>query len=45
MSAAPVYSLLLVCPDRKGIVAAVAGFLADRDAWFGAGYEIGRAHV
>ncbi len=26
------YSLLLVCPDRKGIVAAVAGFLAERDA-------------
>ena len=25
-------SLLLVCPDRKGIVAAVAGFLAERDA-------------
>jgi formyltetrahydrofolate deformylase len=23
---------LLVCPDRKGIVAAVAGFLSDRDA-------------
>jgi formyltetrahydrofolate deformylase len=32
MSTAPVYSLLLVCPDRKGIVAAVAGFLAERDA-------------
>ncbi|HEU5133626.1 MAG TPA: formyltetrahydrofolate deformylase [Steroidobacteraceae bacterium] len=28
----PVFSLLLVCPDRKGIVAAVAGFLADHDA-------------
>jgi formyltetrahydrofolate deformylase len=28
----PTYSLLLVCPDRKGIVAAVAGFLAERDA-------------
>jgi formyltetrahydrofolate deformylase len=26
------YSLLLVCPDRKGIVAAVAGFLAEHDA-------------
>jgi formyltetrahydrofolate deformylase len=26
------YSLLLVCPDRKGIVAAVAGFLSERDA-------------
>jgi formyltetrahydrofolate deformylase len=26
------FSLLLVCPDRKGIVAAVAGFLADHDA-------------
>jgi formyltetrahydrofolate deformylase len=26
------YCLLLVCPDRKGIVAAVAGFLADHDA-------------
>ena len=26
------FSLLLVCPDRKGIVAAVAGFLSDRDA-------------
>ena len=24
--------MLLVCPDRKGIVAAVAGFLSDRDA-------------
>jgi formyltetrahydrofolate deformylase len=32
MSDSPTYSLLLVCPDRKGIVAAVAGFLADRDA-------------
>jgi formyltetrahydrofolate deformylase len=32
MTASPVYSLLLVCPDRKGIVAAVAGFLAERDA-------------
>jgi formyltetrahydrofolate deformylase len=32
MTATPVYSLLLVCPDRKGIVAAVAGFLAERDA-------------
>jgi formyltetrahydrofolate deformylase len=28
----PSYSLLLVCPDRKGIVAAVAGFLSERDA-------------
>jgi formyltetrahydrofolate deformylase len=28
----PAYSLLLVCPDRKGIVAAVATFLAERDA-------------
>jgi formyltetrahydrofolate deformylase len=28
----PTYSLLLVCPDRKGIVASVAGFLAERDA-------------
>jgi formyltetrahydrofolate deformylase len=28
----PSFCLLLVCPDRKGIVAAVAGFLADRDA-------------
>ena len=28
----PGYSLLLVCPDRKGIVAAVAGFLSDHDA-------------
>jgi len=26
------FSLLLVCPDRKGIVAAVAGFLSERDA-------------
>jgi formyltetrahydrofolate deformylase len=33
MSAAtPTFSLLLVCPDRKGIVAAVAGFLSDHDA-------------
>jgi formyltetrahydrofolate deformylase len=32
MPSPPVYSLLLVCPDRKGIVAAVAGFLAERDA-------------
>ena len=30
--AGPAHSLLLVCPDRKGIVAAVASFLADRDA-------------
>jgi formyltetrahydrofolate deformylase len=29
---APTYCLLLVCPDRKGIVASVAGFLAERDA-------------
>ena len=28
----PTYSLLLVCPDRKGIVAAVASFLSDHDA-------------
>jgi formyltetrahydrofolate deformylase len=28
----PSYCLLLVCPDRKGIVAAVAGFLAGHDA-------------
>ncbi|HYJ42547.1 MAG TPA: formyltransferase family protein, partial [Steroidobacteraceae bacterium] len=26
------FSLLLVCPDRKGIVAAVANFLSDHDA-------------
>jgi formyltetrahydrofolate deformylase len=26
------FSLLLVCPDRKGIVAAVAGFLSEHDA-------------
>jgi formyltetrahydrofolate deformylase len=33
MSTAPrTFSLLLVCPDRKGIVAAVAGFLSDHDA-------------
>ena len=31
-SSEPTFSLLLVCPDRKGIVAAVAGFLAERDA-------------
>jgi formyltetrahydrofolate deformylase len=30
--APPSYSLLLVCPDRKGIVAAVAGFLSEHDA-------------
>ena len=34
----PVFSLLFVCPDRKGIVAAVAGFLSDRReafaSWF-----------
>jgi formyltetrahydrofolate deformylase len=30
--ATPTYSLLLVCPDGKGIVAAVAGFLSDHDA-------------
>jgi formyltetrahydrofolate deformylase len=30
----PSYCLLLVCPDRKGIVAAVAGFLAEHDASF-----------
>jgi formyltetrahydrofolate deformylase len=28
----PTFSLLLVCPDRKGIVAAVATFLSDHDA-------------
>jgi formyltetrahydrofolate deformylase len=28
----PTFSLLLVCPDRKGIVAGVAGFLSDHDA-------------
>jgi formyltetrahydrofolate deformylase len=28
----PSYCLLLACPDRKGIVAAVAGFLAEHDA-------------
>src|SRR5690242_16084582 len=28
----PTFCLLLVCPDRKGIVASVAGFLAERDA-------------
>jgi formyltetrahydrofolate deformylase len=28
----PAFSLLLVCPDVKGIVAAVAGFLSDHDA-------------
>jgi len=28
----PTFSLLLVCPDRKGIVAAVASFLSDHDA-------------
>jgi formyltetrahydrofolate deformylase len=28
----PTFSLLLVCPDRKGIVAAVATFLSERDA-------------
>ena len=28
----PTFCLLLVCPDRKGIVAAVAGFLSDHDA-------------
>jgi formyltetrahydrofolate deformylase len=33
MSAATLsYCLLLVCPDRKGIVAAVAGFLSEHDA-------------
>jgi formyltetrahydrofolate deformylase len=31
-NASPTYCLLLVCPDRKGIVASVAGFLAERDA-------------
>jgi formyltetrahydrofolate deformylase len=28
----PTFSLLLVCPDRKGIVAAVATFLSEHDA-------------
>jgi formyltetrahydrofolate hydrolase len=28
----PAFSLLLVCPDRKGILAALAGFLSDHDA-------------
>jgi formyltetrahydrofolate deformylase len=28
----PTFCLLLVCPDRKGIVAAVASFLSDHDA-------------
>jgi formyltetrahydrofolate deformylase len=31
-ASSPAYSLLLVCPDRKGIVAAVAGFLSEHDA-------------
>ena len=31
-SSEPTFSLLLVCPDRKGIVAAVAGFLSEHDA-------------
>ena len=31
-SVEPTFSLLLVCPDRKGIVAAVASFLSDHDA-------------
>ncbi|HYE01251.1 MAG TPA: formyltetrahydrofolate deformylase [Alphaproteobacteria bacterium] len=31
--AKPTYILTIVCPDRKGIVAAVSGFLADRDAF------------
>lgn len=28
----PRYTLILKCPDRKGVVAAVSGFLADNDA-------------
>ena len=30
--AKPRYTLILKCPDRKGVVAAVSGFLADNDA-------------
>ena len=29
--AADRYILILQCPDRKGVVAAVSGFLADND--------------
>ena len=32
MSTEPRYILILKCPDRKGVVAAVSGFLADNDA-------------
>lgn len=32
-TAAPTYILTISCPDRTGIVAAVAGFLADHDAF------------
>ena len=32
MTAEPRYILILKCPDRKGVVAAVSGFLADNDA-------------
>ncbi|HEX5379969.1 MAG TPA: formyltetrahydrofolate deformylase [Phenylobacterium sp.] len=32
MTAASRYILILKCPDRKGVVAAVSGFLADNDA-------------
>ncbi len=32
MSNEPRYILILKCPDRKGVVAAVSGFLADNDA-------------
>ena len=32
LTAADRYILILHCPDRKGVVAAVSGFLADNDA-------------
>jgi len=32
VTAEPRYILILKCPDRKGVVAAVSGFLADNDA-------------
>ena len=32
-AAAPLIILTITCPDRRGIVAAVAGFLADNDAF------------
>ena len=32
MTTEPRYILILKCPDRKGVVAAVSGFLADNDA-------------